>query len=42
MEDLFYHSYIPDENLGYLTNSATIEPTARLFLPEHKLTVWYY
>lgn len=42
MENLLYMSFIPDENLGYLQNSATAEPTSRLFMPEEKLTIWYY
>lgn len=42
MEGLFYYSFIPDENLGYMANPATIDPTKELFLPEHKLTIRYY
>eukprot|EP00343_Euplotes_focardii_P003659 CAMPEP_0205814736 /NCGR_PEP_ID=MMETSP0205-20121125/20054_1 /ASSEMBLY_ACC=CAM_ASM_000278 /TAXON_ID=36767 /ORGANISM="Euplotes focardii, Strain TN1" /LENGTH=230 /DNA_ID=CAMNT_0053099441 /DNA_START=307 /DNA_END=1000 /DNA_ORIENTATION=+ len=42
IDDLLVHTYIPDENIGYMTNSASMDPTKTLFLEEVKLNVLYY
>ena len=41
-EDLLYFSYVPDENTGYMTNSATRDPDEEMFLKEERMNVWYY
>lgn len=42
IDDLLIHTFIPDENIGYLQNSATKEPDKDLFLEEAKLNILYY
>lgn len=42
IDDLLIHTYIPDENVGYITNAASQDPTRTLFLEEAKLNVLYY
>src|SRR5690606_29631759 len=42
MDDLLIHTFIPDENVGYLANSASMDPKKTLFLEEAKLNILYY
>lgn len=42
MDDLLIHTFIPDENIGYVTNSASKDPEKTLFLEEAKLNILYY
>ena len=42
MDDLLIHTFIPDENIGYVANSASREPDKTLFLEEAKLNILYY
>jgi len=42
IDDLLVHTFIPDENIGYIANSATRDPDKTLFLEEAKLNILYY
>ena len=36
------HTYIPDENTGYMSNAAAREPDERFFMPKEKVNIWYW
>ena len=42
LDDLLIHTFIPDENVGYLANSASMDPNKTLFLEEARLNILYY
>ena len=42
MDDLLIYTFIPDENIGYLSNPATKDPDRTLFIDEAKLNILYY
>ena len=42
LDDLLIHTFIPDENIGYIQNSASRDPDKTLFIEEAKLNILYY
>lgn len=42
IEDLLIHTFIPDENIGYISNAASKDPDRTLFLNDAKLNILYY
>lgn len=42
IDGVLAHIYVPDENTGYMTNPANIEPAAKLFEPTLKVNINYY
>lgn len=42
IDDLLIHTFIPDENVGYIANSASKDPDKTLFLKEARLNILYY
>ncbi|CAI2371182.1 unnamed protein product [Moneuplotes crassus] len=42
IDDLLIHTFIPDENIGYVANSASKDPDRTLFLEDARLNILYY
>jgi len=42
IDDLIIHTFIPDENIGYIANAATKDADKTLFLEDATLNIMYY
>ena len=41
-EDILYHTFLCDENLGYIGKPTARDPDKELFLQEHRMPVLFY